>query len=169
MKKKILAVLLVFVGIFTLSACAKNKDEELNGSTHPNQIGYVEGQYSIDDLTFNLYDGFAKIDENNSYQLLNDLNGIRIAFYHDKDVNTSLGEYIDSDPHEFYPNQKTINPKTINGNEWYTGVTSDNVYVYYHLVGTEVYSFSIMPMYTTSSVLNEVISTLENSLYFKTK
>lgn len=164
MKKKLLLMLFVLVGVFTLTACGGSDEKN---SLHPNQTGYVEGAYSIDDLTFNLYDGFKQSVEKNIYSLADDNNGIAIYFYHDKDVKTSLGEYIDSDPHQFMPNQKKIEATTINGNEWYKGVTDDNAYIYYIQMGDDVYSIMILPMFTTKATLNEVISTLENSLYFK--
>ena len=162
MKKKILLCLLVVVGLFTLTACGSKED-----SLHPNQTGYEEGKFFIDDLTFNLADGFTKSSQDNIYQLADDNNVIVIYFYHDKDVKTSLGEYIDKDPHDFLPNQKNINPTTINGNEWYKGVTNDNAYLYYIQLGEDVYSIMILPMFTTKTVLNDAITTLENSLYFK--
>ena len=163
MKNKLLLSLLIIVSVFTLTACGSG-----NESLHPNQTGYVEGKYAIDDLTFSLPDGYTKSQaEPNIYQLADDNNGIVIYFYHDKDIKTSLGEYIDSDPHYFMPNQKNIESATINGNEWYKGVTDDNAYIYYIQQGEEVYSIMIMPMFTTKSVLNELTTTLENSLYFK--
>ena len=171
MKKKLFIVLFVFIILFTLTGCGKN--EKINDESkekqenNQNQTGYVEGQYSIDDLTFNLSEGCKPSFQENIYQLADDNNAIVFYFYHDKNIKTSLGEYIDSDPHDFLPNQKNIEPATINGNNWYKGVTNDNAYIYYIQRGNDVYSIMIMPMFTTKTVLNEAISTLESSLYFK--
>lgn len=169
MKKKILLCLSIVLGLFIFAGCG-GSGENNNGpknSLHPNQTGYVEGQYFIDDLTFSLYQGFKPSFQENIYQLADDNNGIVIYFYHDKDVKTSLDEFIDSDPNDFLPNKEKIAVTIINGNEWHKGVTNDNAYIYYIQQGNDVYSIMILPMFTTKTVLNEVISTLENSLYFK--
>lgn len=138
-----------------------------NKNTTANQNDYVEGKYFVDDLTFNLYDGFVTTNDKNRYQLANNENGISITFYHDKNVDMTLDEYIKSDPNSFLPNEDKIVDKTINGNVWKSGVTNDNVYIYYIKRDKDVYSISIMPLYAKRATLNEVISTLENSLYFK--
>ncbi len=163
MKRRILLVLVILIGLFIVTGCGNDDKNNL----HPNQTGYVEGQYSIDDLTFSLYEGCKPSFQENIYQLADDDNAIVIYFYHDKDVNISLDEYIDSDPHDFLPNKENIGVSIINGNEWYKGVTNDNAYIYYIQYGSDMYSIMIMPMFTTKSVLEQVISTLENSLYFK--
>ena len=162
MQKKILFSLLVIVTLFTLIGCGSSSNKK-----HPNQNEYVEGQYFIDDLTFSLSDGFKESFQKNIYQFVDDNNVIVIYFYHDKDIKTSLEEYIESDPNSFLPNKENIKTATINGNTWSKGVTNDNAYLYYHQDGSDVYSIMIMPMSTTKTVLNEVISTLESSLYFK--
>lgn len=162
MKKKVLISLLIVVGLFVITGCGSGKN-----SLHPNQTEYKEGKFSIDNLTFNLYDGFKESIEENIYSFADDNNAIVIYFYHDKDVKKSLEEYIDSDPHDFLPNKDNLSTSTINGNEWSKGKTNDNAYLYYRLEGNDVYSIMIMPMFTTKTVLNDVISTLENSLYFK--
>ena len=167
MKKKIFLCLLILVGIFTITGCGSSKENGGKDSLHPNQTGYVEGKYFIDDLTFNLSEGFKEAFQKDIYQLADDDNVIVIYFYHDKDIKTSLEEYIDSDPHDFLPNKENINKTTINGNEWHKGVTNDNAYIYYTQLGNDVYSIMIMPMFTTKTILNDAISTLENSLYFK--
>lgn len=168
MKKKILFVLLAIVTLFTMSGCGSKKESNDNKETQEeNQTEYKEGKYSIDDLTFDLYEGFKKSYDDNIYQLANDENGIAIYFYHDKNIKTSLDEYIKSDPNDFLPNTDKISAITLNGNEWQKGVTNDGAYIYYIKRGNDVYSIMILPMYTTKATLNDVISTLENSLYFK--
>ena len=169
MKKKLLLSLLIIVCLLTITGCGskENGDNGGKGSLHPNQTGYVEGKYFIDDLTFNLSEGCTPSFQENIYQLADDNNAIVIYFYHDKDIKTSLDDYIESDPNDFLPNKDNINKTIINGNEWYKGVTNDNAYIYYIQQGNDVYSIMIMPMFTTKTVLNDVITTLENSLYFK--
>ena len=167
MKKKILLCVLAIVELFTITGCGRKNSKEEGKSNHPNQTGYVEGKYFIDELTFNLYDGFKESFNENIYQLADDNNGIAIYFYHDKDIKTSIEDYINSDPHDFLPDTKNINPIVINGNEWYKGTTKDNAYLYYIKLDNDVYSIMILPMFTTKTTLNNVISTLENSLYFK--
>ena len=161
--KKVLLSLLVIVTIFTLTGCGSSNSDK----KYSNQTEYVEGKYFIDDLTFNLPDGFKPSFQENIYQLADDNNIIVIYFYHDKDVKVSLEEYIEKDEHDFLPNKEKIETTTINGNKWSKGVTNDNAYLYYNQEGSDVYSIMIMPMFTTKTVLNELISTLENSLYFK--
>ena len=175
MKNKVLLCLLLIIMLFTVTGCGPkrnvpdNREENKNeaGATPSSgQTGYVEGEYFIDDLTFSLYEGFNKIGEN-MYSLANDENGISISFYHDTDIHSDIYDYIKSDPHDFLPNTANITDKSINGNVWKAGVTDDRVYIYYIKRGNDVYSISIMPLFTTSGTLKEVISTLENSLYFK--
>ena len=163
MKKKVFLVLLVLVGVFTLTACGGNKKDDI----HPNQTGYVEGKYSIDDLTFNLSEGFKRIYEENFYELVDDNNDITIYFYHDKEVDVNINDFIEADPHGFLPNMEKMAVTIINGNEWYKGITDDNNYVYFIKLGEDVYSILILPTIATDATLTGVISTLENSLYFK--
>ena len=75
--------MLIIIGFFIITGC---NNEENKDTFHPNQTGYVEGQYSVDNLTFNLYEGFKQSFEENIYQLANDKNGIVIYFYHDQDI-----------------------------------------------------------------------------------
>lgn len=161
MKKKALLCLLVIVALFTVTACGSEN------SLHPNQTKYVEGQYFIDDLTFSLSEGCKQSFQENIYQLADDDNAIVIYFYHDKDIKGTLDEFIDSDPNDFMPNKEKLEKTTINGNEWLKGVTDDNAYLYYIQHGNDVYSIMIMPLFTSKIVLNDLITTLENSLYFK--
>ena len=82
MKKKIFLGLLLFVALFTITGCGS--DKEINNNTGnnenlkteeresiKNQQGYQEGQYSIDNLTFSLPEGY-ELDGDNRYTYRSD-------------------------------------------------------------------------------------------------
>jgi hypothetical protein len=166
MKKKLFLSLLVIVALFTITGCGSKENssgEERESVKY--QQGYVEGKYSVGNLTFNLPNGY-QLDGTNRYTYRDDSNALIIELYVD-DNTGDLREFIKKDTHSFYPNMEALNEINLHGNRWLKGKTTDNTIVYYTKDGNKAYSIMISPVYTTSAKFSELESTFEQSLYFK--
>lgn len=166
MKRKIIFGLCLIAVLFSFTACGSSKDEGSNRESKKNQEGFVEGKYSIKDLTYNIPDGF-EVQGNNRYALNDGTNGIMIEFYVNSSFEGTLDEYVSKDENHFYPDTKTLSGTKINGNNWLKGSTLDGGYIYYIKDGESIYSFMISPLYTSKSFINDLVTNLESSLYFK--
>lgn len=172
MKKKFLLFLFIFTLLFTITACGSSNDEGGKGKgddqreSKKNQTGFVEGKYSIKNLTFNLPDVYKEEDEN-VYSYIGDGNGIRVMLYVTENYEGTLDEFMNKDKDKLYPSLKTMNDTEIHGNHWLKGKSTDNDTLYYIKDGKDIYVIDLAPMFTTASVFNQLVTTLENSLYFK--
>lgn len=175
MKKKVLLSLLIIVTLFTITGCGSNNNKEnsneignkkqVERESIKKQQGYQEGQYFIDDLTFNLPSGY-ELDGTDRYTYRDTSNALIVELYVDNNVE-DLNAFITSDKHSFYPTIGDLKETVINGNVWTKGKTMDNTTVYYIKDGNKVYSVMLSPVYTTSGTFNELVTTFETSLYFK--
>ncbi len=169
MKKKILC-LLVLLTVFSLTGCGgsnenspEKKDEERESIK--NQQGYQEGQYNIDNLTFNLPEGYT-LDGDNYYTYRDTSNALIVELYVDKDIKNIMS-FIKKDTHSFYPTVEELKEIVINGNTWLKGKTIDNTIVYYIKDGNKAYSIMLSPVFTTSGMFDKLVNTFETSLFFK--
>lgn len=169
MKKKILFSLCLIALLFSFTACGSSNSEKGNDEERESkkyQEGFVEGKYSIKNLTFNLPDVYNS-DGNNSYSYIGDGNGIRVEFYVTENYEGTLDEYINKDSNKLYPVFKSMEEQVLNGNHWLKGTSTDNDTLYYIKDGKDIYSIDIAPLFTTIDVFNELVNTIESSLYFK--
>lgn len=171
MKKKVLLVLCLFAIALSFTACnSKNEDKEsesvVERESKKYQEGFKEGKYSIRNLTFTLPDVY-KSEGNNRYSYISNENGIMVAFYVDTFNNKTLNEYISDDKYQMYPIINNLEETIINGNHFLKGKSKDNDTLYYIKDGNDFYLIALSPLFTTTSVFNELVTTLENSLYFK--
>ena len=175
MKKKFILGLFILITLFTITGCGSNNNKENSNETGnkkqveresiKKQQGYQEGQYFIDDLTFNLPSGY-ELDGADRYTYRDTSNALIVELYVDNNVE-DLNAFITSDKHSFYPTIGDLKETVINGNVWTKGKTMDNTTVYYIKDGNKVYSVMLSPVYTTSGTFNELVTTFESSLYFK--
>ncbi len=176
MKKKIIFSLLVIVALFTITGCRSNNKPSTNTDkpedkkqeereSIKNQKGYQEGKYSIDDLTFNLPDGYT-LDGDNRYTYRDTSNALIVELYVDDHIE-NLKSFIEKDTHSFYPTIEALSDTVINGNTWLKGKTIDNTIVYYIKDGSKAYSIMLSPVFTTSGMLDNLVNIFESSLYFK--
>lgn len=175
--KKIIFSLLVIVALFTLTGCGSNnktntntdkpedKKDEIRESIK-NQVGYQEGKYFIDNLTFNLPDGY-ELTGDNYYTYRDTNNALIVELYVDEHIE-NLKSFIERDTHSFFPTIEGLSDTTINGNTWLKGKTIDNTVVYYIKDGSKAYSVMLSPVFTTSGMFDNLVNTFETSLYFKT-
>ena len=170
MKKKVFVLVFALLMVFSLTACGKSKEKEkdidVERESKKNQIGYVEGKYILKDLTFTLPDEY-KQDGENRYTYLTNENGIMVMTYVEEKYDGTLDDYIKKDKHALIPILNTLEETVINGNTWLKGKSNDNDVLYYIKDGTSIYVIDVAPVFTTTTILNNLITTLENSLYFK--
>lgn len=169
MKKRILIGVFFIAALFTITACGGSSTKDENGverESKKNQEGFVEGKYSINNLTYNINDSFEN-QGNNRFALNDGTNGIMIELFVNSSFAGTLDEYIAKDENHFYPNTKSLEEAIINGNPWLKGKTTDNGIIYYIKDGSSIYSIMISPLYTSKSFFDDLVTTFENSLYFK--
>ena len=176
--KKIIISLIAVLAIFSITACKgkdtnntndkKTKTQESKKQEREsikNQQGYQEGQYKIDDLTFNLPDGY-ELNGDNRYTYTDTSNALIVELYVDDNVD-DIYTFIGKDKHSFYPTVEDLKETNINGNTWLKGETIDNAVVYYIKDGSKVYSVMLSPVFTLASMFEDLVNTFESSLYFK--
>jgi hypothetical protein len=170
--KKILTSLLILIVLFTVIGCGDKKEsnnEESNKQGEresiKNQKGFKEGQYSIDNLTFSLPDGY-ELDGENRYTFRDTSNALIVELYVDDNIE-DLNTFIKKDTHSFYPTVENLKETNINGNTWLKGKTIDNTVVYYIKDGKKAYSVMLSPVFTLAGMFDNLVNTFETSLYFK--